>query len=604
MVHHDIYETIRNYESAIIDSDESEFKESYKSGFDYYVERCTEQLFAKYLINDISLPAHSSDGKKSCGNWQFKGCLNHESHVDSCVHCMKVEQHCNSRGCKVCFVAAITREAKSIADRMVGFVDLKSNRKIYLKDNRSRLLLHTVISPPQCIDKENHFDGCSCYLETFKTKEGRKEMKDKHNQLTKLLDIDGGTTITHPYRFNDDKTKAYLSPHYHNILTGWIDGNLVSKINKGEWKKKSKGKGCVYDYRKFKGWTVVVIRSIRSYKDCFGLARYMLSHAAVFEREIGKRSTEHSVSYFGECQNRMFKTPRVLAKSVDGYDQIDELVSPSKAEYEVQIQKVYDSKKKKFVQKRVRYQIGSIPLQKVSYSYSEMDSELEDSIKDVTREDFEYSKEQFTDMKKALRDYIKPSLNREIIPVDNPAESQSASFEPFRFLQMRLDYGRSEHSMVLSEYVCIILDPNETELCPECSVKMKTLVPPDDWSDENECLFAETFQSMTKGEVLKLDSSMGLENFDRFNMSPEGMVYFTEKGLLQHESGIYSTPSCIDKLNPTLYRNIVDNVRLQELKYRFKIDHGVPPTKEQLDSMKNPVKLIQVNTKSRKLSDF
>ena len=48
MVHHDIYETIRNYESAIIDSDESEFKESYKSGFDYYVERCTEQLFAKY----------------------------------------------------------------------------------------------------------------------------------------------------------------------------------------------------------------------------------------------------------------------------------------------------------------------------------------------------------------------------------------------------------------------------------------------------------------------------------------------------------------------------------------------------------------------------
>ena len=611
MVHHDIYETIRNYESAIIDSDESEFKESYKSGFDYYVERCTEQLFAKYLINDISLPAHSSDGKKSCGNWQFKGCLNHESHVDSCVHCMKVEQHCNSRGCKICFVSAITREARSIADRMIGFVDLKSNKKIYLKHNRKRVLLHAVISPPSCIDKENHFDGCMCYLELFKTREGRSEIKKRHNEITKLLDIDGGVTVTHPYRFNDDKTQAYLSPHYHNILTGWIDGGIVKQINEGSYEKKSKGRGYRYDYRKYKGWIVTLVkdkktkkvRIMDSERDCYSLARYLLSHASIFEREVGKRSSEHSVSYFGECQNRLFKTPRVLAKSVDGYDQLDELIAYSKVEYEVKIESVYSKSKKKFVKKRVRYQVGSLPLQRVSYSYST----IEDSIRDVHREYFEFNREQLTDLKKNLRDYIIPSLNREIIPKDTlhrdyPALSQSASFEPFKFLQMRLDYGKSSSSMVLSEYVCIILDPNESELCPECSVKMKTLVPPDDWSEENQTMFAEVFQSMTKGEPMRLDNSMGLVNFDRMLVSPLGMTYFDDKGMLNYESGIYSTPSCIDDLNPTLYWNITNNIRLQELKYQFKLDNGRTPTKEEQIEYLKPT--IQRVTNSHKLTDF
>lgn len=598
MTLHNIYETIRNYESKIKESDVSEFKEESKSGFDNYIENCTSQSYAKYLIKEISLPAHSSDGKSSCGQWQFKGCLNHESHKDNCVHCMKVEQHCNSRGCKKCFVAAITREAKSMTDRMVGYVDLKSNRQIYLKENRSRLLLHIVLSPPQCIDKENHFEGCMCYHELFKTKEGRKEMKKTQNQLTKLLDIDGGTSIVHPYRFNSDKTQAYLSPHYHNILTGWIDGPTVKQIYNGDYKKKELGKGYLYDYRKFKGWVVHTVRPLESYQDCYVLSRYLLSHAAVFEREMGKRSTEHSVSYFGECQNRLFKTPRVYSKSVNGYDQLDELVTSSKKEYETQTQRVYDNKKKEFVKKKVKYQIGNLPLQKVSYCYSI----IEDSIKDVEREYFEFSREELTDLKKTLRTYINPSLNREIIPVDNPALSQSASFEPFQFLQMRLDYGRSEYSIVLSDYVCIILDPNESELCPECSVKMSTLVPPDDWSEENQSLFAEVFQSMTKGEPVRLDNSMGLVNFDRMNVSLLGMTYFNDKGELNYESGIYSVPSCINDLNPTLYWNITNNIKLQESKYQFKIENGRLPMKDEL--ITSPVKMIQVNTKSQKLSSF
>ena len=52
------------------------------------------------------------------------------------------------------------------------------------------------------------------------------------------------------------------------------------------------------------------------------------------------------------------------------------------------------------------------------------------------------------------------------------------------FLQMRFDYGDSQYSIVQSVYVNVIFDASLDELCPECSIKMQTLAPPNDgWSD-------------------------------------------------------------------------------------------------------------------------
>ena len=120
-----------------------------------------------------------------------------------------------------------------------------------------------------------------------------------------MLDVDGGVTISHPYRFTTDLESAYLSTHFHNIITGWIDGNLVKQI-----------------YEKT-GWIIKQISTMYSVKDCYSLSKYLLSHAGVFEREVDKRSSEHSVSYFGECQNRFFKVVEILKNSVSGYDQLD-----------------------------------------------------------------------------------------------------------------------------------------------------------------------------------------------------------------------------------------------------------------------------------------
>mgnify|MGYP000094167103 FL=1 len=137
-----------------------EFEES-----NLYIKRMKEMAFSVDFVGDVMLPAHAYKGKKSCGEWQFKACLNHDRHVDGCSYCRKTEFHCNSIDCNTCFEHTIRRQARAISDRLTSFANLKKNRKIYMEENRVRILLHNTISPP---DFEHY---------KFKTKDGRKELK-------------------------------------------------------------------------------------------------------------------------------------------------------------------------------------------------------------------------------------------------------------------------------------------------------------------------------------------------------------------------------------------------------------------------------------------
>ncbi len=535
---HDI-NSLEEYQLRDFNSDDTEFNES-RGGFDSYIKKLKAQSFAGDFVSDITLPGHSSNGKESCGKWKLTGCLERDYHNSGMSHVKKSLMSCNSKSCNICFESAIKREAHAIKNRMFTFANLKNNRKIYLKTNRVRILSHVVVSVP---DKEY-------YKAT--TKAGRKELRATQRMIMKSLDIDGGCTILHPYRFTKDLENAYLSPHFHNIVTGWIDGGIVKQIHEQT------------------GWVVRQVSVLETEHEAYSLSAYLLSHAGIYEKEVGSRSSEHSISYFGECQNSKFKVEEVLSSSSTGFQQID---------------KILFSKKEKTI-KGIDYK-----LQTVHYTHSIIEGSVKDSINEHHVEDGNMQS-----LTQAMRQYIIPHI-------DNPALSQSEQLkEPFKFLQMRFDYGKSASCIVQSEYITIILDSSIDELCPECSLKLRTLVP-NDWSPQQAERFKEVvFPMLQEDSLIALDDDCGLQYLSRETLTGLGMPYFKLDGMMDYETGIYSKPECIDNLNPILRTRITRNIDLQKFKYQFKIENGMSPTKEEQTEYLTPT--IKRTTRSHKLSDY
>ena len=520
-----------------IDSDSNEFRKNTKGGFYAYEKKNSLQHFAKDFVSDIMLPGHVYDGKESCGKWKIKGCLETDLHSHGGGYIQKTLQHCNYKGCRKCATNSISREAKAITNRLMTFCNLKSNRKIYLKENRSRILLHVVVSIP--------YENQSLYLKrgNRKTKEkpkadGRWTLREKAINVLKQFDIDGGVMIDHPYRFTEDLESARFSPHFHFILTGWLDGQKVKEI-----------------YEKT-GWIITNVSTIETWKDCYSLSKYLLSHSAVFMKEEGKRSAEHSVRYFGECHNKKFKVVSVLKYSITGNEQLDSILL----------------ERKEIEMKDVIYK-----LQKVSYTRSIINQK----IKDATNDYFEdYPKGNVLKLSKELRRYITPETNT--FHKDNPAIPQS---DPpgMEFLQMRFDYGLSQYSIVQSVYVNVIFDTSLDELCPECSLKMETLAPPNDgWVEQQAESIAELLVDMPEDTPLPIDDVTQFDYLRNTGISLLGIPYFDFDGKLQHDTGIYERPVNLDLLNPKLYWTIIKNIDAQKAQYMFKLENGRSPTIEEL----------------------
>ena len=508
-----------------IDSDSNEFSKNTKGGFYAYEEKNTSQYFAKDFVSDIMLPGHVYDGKESCGKWKIIGCLESDLHSHGGGYIKKTLQHCNYKGCRKCATNSIQREANAITNRLMTFCNLKSNRKIYLKENRSRILHHNIISIP--FEEQ--------YLYT--TKDGRKKLRTKAIKLLKDFDIDGGVIIDHAYRFSKNLESARLSPHLHLIVTGWLDGQKVKEL-----------------YEKT-GWILTNVSTIETWKDCYNLSKYLLSHSSVFMKEEGKRSAEHSVRYFGECHNKKFKVESVLKHSITGKEQLDSILL----------------KRKEIEKKNLVYK-----LQKVSYTHSIINQE----IKDVTNEYFEdFPEGNVLKLSKSLRRYIKPETD---VHKDNPASPQSDP-PSIEFLQMRFDYGNSQYTIVQSVYVNVIFDPNLDRLCPECSIKMETLAPPNDgWSDKQAEIIAGILVDMPEDTTLPIDDVTKFDYLRNTGISLLGIPYFDFDGKLQHDTGIYERPENLDLLNPKLYWTIIKNIDAQKARYMFKLGHGRSPTVDEL----------------------
>ena len=523
-----------------INSDLKEFSsKDTRIGYDAYDEKNTAQHFSKDFVSDIMLPAHMFNGKESCGKWKLVGCLMSEFHKQSGGYLQKGIMRCNHKGCKVCASSAIKREAKSITDRLMTFCNLKKNRKVYLKKNRSRILSHSVISIP--------YEEQSMYL----TREGRKKLRTKARNILKNFDIDGGVMVDHPYRFAKELESARLSPHIHLIITGWIDAQVVKQV-----------------YEKT-GWIVSNLSTIDTWKDCYSLAKYLLSHSAVFMKEEGKRSSEHSVRWFGECHNSKFKVEEVLKYSETGYGELDKAIL---------------TRKEKTI-KGIDY-----PLQSVSYTHTIIENE----IKEVEQEYFkEYINGNPLAFSKSLKRFVTPHK-------DNPAFPQSEDETPsMDFLQMRFDYGDSQFDIVQSVYVNIILNHDIDCLCPECTLKMETLTPNDSgWNDEKSQMWASIIKDLPEGITMPFEDVSDFDYLKNTKVSHLGMPYFDLDGVLQYDSGIYQRPDCLDSLNPKLYWSIIKNINAQKAKFTFKLQNGRCPTKEELEEALKVQKPAKIDNSS------
>jgi len=523
-----------------VGSDAEEFRNKTKGGFYAYEEKNSMQYFAKDFVSDIMLPAHVYNGKESCGKWKITGCLQSELHKNGGGYIGKYVMRCHNKGCRKCATSSIKREARAITNRLMTFCNLKRNRKIYLKKNRSRILSHNVISIP--------FEE----QEPFLSKDGRKKLRHRALKILKEFDIDGGSMIDHAYRFTKGLESARFSPHFHFILTGWIDGNTAKQI-----------------YEKT-NWIVTNISTIESWQDCYSLSKYLLSHASVYIKQEGKRSSEHSVRYFGECHNKKFKVENVLKYSITGLDELDNIIY-SRKEHEI---------------KKVVY-----PLQRVVYTHSI----IQDEIKDVKNTYFEEDGNT-RNLSKSLRRFIQ--VNR-----DNPAFPQSDTDEPsMEFLQMRFEYGNSQYDIVQSVYVNIILDTGLDCICPECTAKMETLTPCDrGWSDAESKMIAELLTELPEGVTVPFDDITIFDSLRNTRLSNLGMPYFDDEGKLEYDTGVYQRPECLDSLNPKLYWSVIKNINFQKAKFTFKLENGRSPNEEEL---KKALEIKSTNTESQNLLNF
>jgi len=524
-----------------VDSDKDEFVKDPKGGFYVYEQKNMKQSFAKDFVSDIMLPGHVFNGKDSCGKWNVVGCLQGDLHGHGGGWVGKSVLHCNNKGCRKCATSSIKREAKAITDRLMTFCNLKKNKEIYQGKNRSRILSHVVVSIPYEEQPE--------YL----SREGRRKLRKKTISILKKLDIDGGVMIDHPYRFSEELESARFSPHFHFILTGWIDGAIVKEI-----------------YEKT-GWIVSQLSTIESQKGCYNLSKYLLSHAAVFLKEASKRSSEHSIRYFGECHNKKFKVEKVLKYSITGYSEIDSIIL----------------KRKEITKKGIDY-----TLQKVVYTHSTIKDEIK-NVQNIYYE--EYINGNPLAFSKSLKQFIR-------VPKDNPAIPQSDP-PSMEFLQMRFDYGKSQYDIVQSVYVNVILDHSLDRLCPECTMEMEILTPPDTgWSDQQEEMIAMMLKDLPEDEMTPFDDLSLFDSLRNTRITHLGMPYFDEDYKLQYDSGIYQRPECLEFLNPKLYWSIIKNVNSQQAKYLFKLQNGRSPTQEELGiSLKN---MKQKKSENQSLLNF
>jgi hypothetical protein len=192
----------------------------------------------------------SGESKEDCGQWAWRGCLDHKSHGDGKIRAQTYQLCCFRASCPKCSGKWAKRSTARILER------LKASKK------NQKFLKHVVVSPP-----------------TWLQHKPIEELRKQARIMAKRAGIEGGLDSVHPFR---KKGKDwYLSPHFHYLAFGWVSAtNDIFQKN---------------------GW---LVKNIGIRENPIGTIMYLLSHAGVKKRR-------HTITWFGELSYSKLKIEKV-----------------------------------------------------------------------------------------------------------------------------------------------------------------------------------------------------------------------------------------------------------------------------------------------------
>ena len=175
-----------------------------------------------------------------------------------CPCCGKkpIMTHCDKPLCPVCYEIWTKKRAKMISARLLSVVDAWQAR------GKKMMVSHYTLSIP------------SSYYALFKTEKGYRQIRKDAYKLLKRSGLVGGVLVVHSHRQEGESWR--YSPHFHILGAGYIQSQTA-------WAK---------------GW---VLKKIGRRENPYGTARYILSHAGIFQThdKEGMRRTVNSICWFG-----------------------------------------------------------------------------------------------------------------------------------------------------------------------------------------------------------------------------------------------------------------------------------------------------------------
>lgn len=227
---------------------------------------------------DFHLPA-TKEKHDWCNTWAWKGCADVEVHTclgyHNKIEAKSFKRHCYRPDCIECYKFWIVREAN------------KATRRIERYEGLSGLpAKHVIVSPPSWLHGEDVV-----------------KLRKEALKIVKSVNAEGGAIITHPFRqekiinvFSEENRNWFVSPHFHIVGFGWIDGTAEA-FKKNGWIVKNKG--------------------VRD--SVFSTFCYLLSHAGI-------KKGVHTVIWFGSCSYsklKIEKEPRTEFCTICGGDYIE-----------------------------------------------------------------------------------------------------------------------------------------------------------------------------------------------------------------------------------------------------------------------------------------
>lgn len=497
-------------------------KFNHTSGFDRYKEKIENGDFANVIISGMQLPGNGMY-YKSCMMYQIKGCVD-SSHLEEYSiyqdQVKRILKKCNKLSCPKCWTFTINKQALSVVDRIEATLSFKKNR-LWMENKKSRIYNHLVVSIPK-----SRYDKCE-------THEGRLKIERNVFKKLKSIGIEGGVSIYHPFRFTKGLESVYFSPHIHILGFGYTDKNDIKAL---------------YDK------TGLVVKSINTFNDsqtAFTTVKYLLSHTGVSDNK-------HRIKYFGQAGNNKFSTKTILAKSISSIDDISYHVSSWN-----------------ILRHQSKGMFEDVPLEQVSLSLVSYHDD-KDNIKSLREVDFDSF-----DLSNCTINDITKRIQGMVLHIDNPAKAKSTSFDdelqqtpPHQFLHIRRAYS-IEKSKTIYRYETIIIDFEESDICPICTRKLHLMEPIDPGGGN--------FIDLPLDEIASVDCEIYryVENFS----DPRGQMYFNEDGVMSYDDGV-PIPGPYHLSLPDSVKSIHDKmIHRCKIKASIRLETGKTPTNKEIDAV-------------------